>query len=126
MYKLLKKWQWAQELFSTFFRHRISAAPPSVVVGEFPDTTARVLPDKSHLDRVCVECILRVYMKTHRKGSPRSPERVSIRVNISLPQSLRQVADAVVVQKGFVGLSDYVQAHLRQDASSIGLSRFSL
>lgn len=39
-----------------------------------------------------------------------------VRTNITLPPRLLEAAHAIVRERGFVGLSDYIQARIRADA----------
>jgi hypothetical protein len=61
---------------------------------------------------------------TETHGPARSPGDVSpgaVRANISTPSALRGVAEQVCTTKGFHGLSDYIQACVRRDASDLGM-----
>ena len=55
---------------------------------------------------------------------PDSPR--AVRVNVSMSPALAECIGPIVAAKGFLGFSDYVQAHLRQDAVSLGMERFDL
>ena len=68
---------------------------------------------------------------THSSGAsaPQVLDRAAtkaVRVNISMPHMLRNVAEQVVVARGYSGLSDYFQSHLRSDAAHLGIEPFSL
>ena len=59
------------------------------------------------------------------KNTSRAPVR-AVRVNISMPPTLRDVAEQVCIAKGYNGLSDYIQGYLRRDAVGLGHQQFAL
>ena len=51
------------------------------------------------------------------------PREKVVRTNITLPPRLWEAAQNIVRERGYVGLSDYIQARIRSDA---GLDSFAI
>lgn len=80
-------------------------------------TTGHTSCQTELFDKVRMTCAYRsMEERKHAHLLHKTERQKVIRTNITLPPRLLEAAHAIVKQRGFVGLSDYIQARIRSDA----------